>query len=220
MCGGEGNRLRPFTYTIPKPFLTSNGISPFDYIIENIKKTVTNNIYVTVKYKSKIAKKIIKNKKNSKIKIFEEKETSGTAGCIRNIIKKKLSENFIVINGDIFTKTDFSKMMNYHKEKMYDLTIGITDYQISFPYAVLKVKKGKKFFQEKPLLKIKINSGIYVISKTFATNFFKKNGNKFINMTDIIDKSKNIGTYNIGSKWIDIGHVGDFKKAYQEIIKW
>ena len=35
MCGGEGIRLRPFTYIIPKPFLTTNNISPFDYIIQN-----------------------------------------------------------------------------------------------------------------------------------------------------------------------------------------
>ena len=27
MCGGEGIRLKPFTYIIPKPFLTANNIN-------------------------------------------------------------------------------------------------------------------------------------------------------------------------------------------------
>ena len=62
MCGGEGIRLRPFTYIIPKPFLTTNDISPFDYIIKNIDLKTTKNIYVSLKYKHNLAKKIIKKK--------------------------------------------------------------------------------------------------------------------------------------------------------------
>ena len=89
MCGGEGNRLKPFTYIIPKPFLTTNNVSSFDYILKNINLKKTNRIFVTIKYKYKVAKKIIEKKKNTKIKIFHEKKSSGTAGCIRDLIKKK-----------------------------------------------------------------------------------------------------------------------------------
>lgn len=217
MCGGEGSRLRPFTYVKPKPFLTTNNISPFTYIIKNINKDNTNNIYVSLKYKYKIAKKIIYKENNSKIKIFIEKETSGTAGCLRNIIKKKISKNFMVINGDIFSKINFFKMMGHHINNNYDLTVGIVDYEISCPYAVLK---KKKYFEENFSKKIQINSGIYAISKKFALNYFKKNNNKYVNMTDIIGKTKNIGLYYAGNKWIDIGHVNDFKRAYQQIKQW
>lgn len=220
MCGGEGKRLRPFTYKIPKPFLTINNISSFDYIINNIKKNMVKNIYVSLKYKYDIARRIIKDKKNSKIKIFRERETSGTAGSLRNIIKKNISKNFFVINGDIFTKTNFSKMMNYHEKKKLDLTVGVTKYQLQCPYAIIKTKKGKKYFDEKPLLKIKINSGVYIVSKKFSINFFKKNNSKYVNMTDLITETKNFSTYNIGNKWIDIGQVNDFKKAYKKIIQW
>ena len=41
MCGGFGSRLRPFTYLIPKPFLTTNNISPFEYSLINILKKLT-----------------------------------------------------------------------------------------------------------------------------------------------------------------------------------
>lgn len=39
-------------------------------------------------------------------------------------------------------------------------------------------------------------------------------------MTDVINKAKKIGIYNIGKKWIDIGHINDFKKAYKQIKQW
>ena len=220
MCGGEGIRLRPFTYIIPKPFLTANNISPFDYIIKNIDLKTTKNIYVSLKYKHKLAKKIIEKKNISKIKIILEKNLLGTAGCIRNLLKKNITENLVIINGDIFSKFNFTQMINYHIKKKYDLTVGITNYEKSIPYAVLKKEKNKKYFQEKPKIKFKINAGIYILSKKYAIKFFKINKNKFINMTDIIDGVSKLGTYDIGEKWLDIGHIRDFKMANSEIKKW
>ena len=40
------------------------------------------------------------------------------------------------------------------------------------------------------------------------------------NMTDLLDKSDKIGIYDIGNKWVDIGHIEDFKKANVRIKKW
>ena len=46
----------------------------------------------------------------------------------------------MVINGDIFAKIYFCKMMDYHKKNKYDVTVGIAEYQLSIPYAILKRK--------------------------------------------------------------------------------
>ena len=52
MCGGYGSRLKPFTYLIPKPFLTANNISPFKYTLNNILNySNIGKIFVTVFYK-------------------------------------------------------------------------------------------------------------------------------------------------------------------------
>ena len=149
-----------------------------------------------------------------------KKKTSGTAGCIRDLIKKKISDNFIVINGDIFSKLNFSNMMQHHLIRKSDITVGITNYQVKLPYAVLHKRRNKNFFVEKPEIKKKINAGIYVVKKKYALKFFKKNNNKKINMTDLIDKSNNVSVYNIGKKWIDIGQIEDFKKANDQIKEW
>ena len=49
--------------------------------------------------------------------------------------------------------------------------------------------------------------------------FFKKNKNNFVNMNELFENRKNINIFDIGNKWIDIGHVNDFKRAYNEIKK-
>ena len=63
MVGGVGSRLRPYTYSLPKPLLTANGISPLENSIKNIKKeSKSNEIYLVVGYKKDIFKKWVKQK--------------------------------------------------------------------------------------------------------------------------------------------------------------
>ena len=98
--------------------------------------------------------------------------------------------------------------------------ICIKTHKIKIPYAVMSKKNKSLTFKEKPTLVKKINAGIYVIKKTFLINFFKKHKKTFINMDELFNSTKNINVFDIGNKWIDIGHISDFKKAYNEIKKW
>ena len=111
-------------------------------------------------------------------------------------------------------------MMQHHLIRKSDITVGVTNYQVRLPYAVLHKRKNKNFFVEKPEIK-KENKYWHICSKKkYAIKFFKKNNNREINMTDLIDKSNNVSVYNIGKKWIDIGHIEDFKKANDQIKEW
>lgn len=220
MCGGLGSRLKPFTYLIPKPFLTTNNISPFDYSLKNILKTSNiGKIFVTAHYKKEFVKNAIKNK-SRKIILFVEKEPMGTAGCLRIICKKSNSKDIIISNGDIYSKIDYKKLINNHKKEKAKITICIKSHYIHLPYAVMTKNEKKICFKEKPTLVRKINTGIYIITRDFLINFFKKNKKNFINMNELFESTDNINTFDIGNKWIDIGHINDFKKAYNEIKKW
>ena len=223
MCGGYGSRLKPFTYLIPKPFLTSNNISPFDYSLTNILKTPNvGKIFISAFYKKDFIKKVIikKNKKIKKLRLLIEKEPMGTAGCLKIISEQSNSKHFIVINGDIFSKIDYKKLINDHIKKKTNMTICIKTHKIKIPYAVMSKKNKILIFKEKPTLVKKINVGIYIIKKTFLINFFKKHKKTFINMDELFNSTKNINVFDIGNKWIDIGHISDFKRAYNEIKKW
>ena len=43
---------------------------------------------------------------------------------------------------------------------------------------------------------------------------------KINNAIKISNDAKKINVYEIGNKWIDIGHINDFKKAFTEIKNW
>ena len=63
MVGGVGSRLRPFTYALPKPLLTANGISPLEKTINNIlEENKLNKINLIVRYKQEIFRKWVRSK--------------------------------------------------------------------------------------------------------------------------------------------------------------
>ena len=46
-------------------------------------------------------------------------------------------------------------MMQHHLIGKSDITVGVTNYQVRLPYAVLYKRKNKNFFVEKPEIKKK-----------------------------------------------------------------
>ena len=71
MAGGIGERLRPYTYALPKPLLTANGISPLENIFKNIRLFGKNEkIFLSLGYKKEVLKNGLKQRKNKKLKIY------------------------------------------------------------------------------------------------------------------------------------------------------
>ena len=223
MCGGFGKRLRPFTYSIPKPFLTAHSISPAEYIINQVNNSnYKNNLYASIFYKKNYSKNWFKKKKIKSIKFLIENQPLGTAGCLKLLLKKKLNSKLILlINGDLFAKINFDEMINYHIKNKKKITVGIKNHETVIPYSVVS-KSNAKLLIEKPKLNKKINAGIYIIDIKFIKKYFSGNANSFVNMPDVINSisSKQVSLFNIGKKWIDIGSIMDFKKSYEEIKYW
>ena len=225
MVGGIGERLRPYTYALPKPLLTANGVCPLDNAFKNIHELgKKEKIYLALRYKKDVFKKWIKSKKIKNVDYVIEDKPLGTAGALKRILNKNF-DNIILINGDLFFKINFKKIIDYHTKKKFSVTVCVKKNVTPIPYAILIKKKNKFSFKEKPKIYNTINSGIYLIKKNFLKEFFskkqKRKRDKF-DMPEIINsvKKNKLGIFDIGNKWIDIGNIYDFKKASREIQSW
>ena len=218
MAGGRGMRLRPLTKNIPKPMLKVGNKPILQTIVEKFRESGYTNFVICVNYKSKIIKDHFGDGKKFGVKIdyIHEKTRMGTAGAL-SLFKKKPTEPFFVINGDLLTNLDFEKLLDFHQDHNSTATMCITEYNIESPYGEVKLDKENIIsIEEKPKHRFFVNAGVYVLDPK-CTNLIPK---KFFDMTSlfkkiIISKHKTI-SFPIGEFWLDIGRFNDFKKANLE----
>tara|TARA_B100001059_G_C17839663_1_gene591204 strand:+ start:1759 stop:2805 length:1047 start_codon:yes stop_codon:yes gene_type:complete len=220
MAGGLGTRMAPFTDILPKPLLPIKGKPVINYIIENFKASGINKCWITINYQSNLLRSYLKETKYySNLNFYEEKSRLGTVGAVKNIIKK-LSETFIITNCDTIIDVDYNQMIRYHKKNSFDITIVSAIKQYNLPYGVCRTDSDQNFLdlEEKPDLKILINSGMYIMNK----EILKLIPDTKYDMTDLIKKAKKnkkkIGIYPISNDdWTDVGNWEIYKKVLEKI---
>jgi dTDP-glucose pyrophosphorylase len=217
MAGGEGSRLRPLTEKIPKPMVDINGIPLLERQIRGLEKTGIKNIYISINYLGQIIKDHFLDGSNFGVKIhyLQEDKKLGTAGALSLLPSLDENGTLLLMNGDIFTKSDFVNLYHFHKEHKSSITMSAIDYHVRIPYGVIERNAAKVTdLKEKPSQRFFCNAGIYAIS----TKILKKvPAEKFWNMTDFIElclrDKDNISVFPVHEYWTDIGTVDDLENA-------
>lgn len=220
LCGGEGTRLRPYTYENPKPMLSIANKPIVLYVMENLKKNGITELILTVGY---LKEKIMDFFKDGKrfgfdIEYLIEDEPKMTAGSILPK-KNQLTETFVVVMGDTITDINIKKMIEHHKKAKEIATICVVSHKTNIEYGVVKTNDSGfvKDFVEKPVLEQYINAGAYVFEpeifnyikdkEDFAKNVFPR----------LLKENKKIGIYIHQGKWCDIGRVSDYERLKKEM---
>ena len=171
LCGGEGTRLRPYTYTTPKPLLPVGGKPILQHLVEHLKKYEIKEFVLTVGYlKEKIMEYFGDGKKFSlKIEYATEDTPKNTAGSIRDY-HGKVKETFAVLMGDHITDINMADMLKSHKKSKAIATVALLKKETKIEYGVAEIdKKTGRItgFSEKPVIEHDINTGIYLLSQKF-----------------------------------------------------
>ncbi|MBP3441265.1 MAG: HAD-IIIA family hydrolase [Clostridia bacterium] len=115
MAGGFGKRLAGFYSDRPKPMVEICGKPVLEYQIENLRHSGITDIIIVVHHMKESIINYFGDGSYFGVKIsyYEEKTPLGTAGALFRI-KEQLSENFLLINGDLIFSVDFGRMIDFH----------------------------------------------------------------------------------------------------------
>lgn len=133
MAGGKGTRISSIRCDIPKPMIDLNGKPVLQHQIEFFEKNGYNDFIIVIGH---LGNKIIDyfgngNKYNVNIKYFFEDVPLGTAGALKKI-KDDLSDDFLLVNGDIIFDIDLERLIDFHKKK--NALATIVTHPNSHPY--------------------------------------------------------------------------------------
>ena len=217
-AGGKGERLGKLTKKTPKPLIKIGKISILENLLKNFKQEGFYNFTIITNYLSdKIINKISDGKKMGvKINYIVEKKALGTLGGI-SLIKKPLSEDVIISNADIVGYINLNEILEFHKKKKNDITVGSSYYNYNIPYGVIKNNKNSLTkIEEKPSVNFNVNAGIYVFKKRILK---KIKYNSYLSATDFINQNINlkIKIFTIFNSWIDVGNVEQLNRAKKKV---
>ncbi|MDD5172157.1 MAG: nucleotidyltransferase family protein [Candidatus ainarchaeum sp.] len=220
LAGGEGTRLRPYTYNVPKPMMMVGGKPILQYVLENLKRSGMKDLVITCGYKHE---QIISylgdgSKFGVKIEYCIEKEKMNTAGSIL-CYKGKVKETFAVVMGDHLTNIDMADMLKHHKKSGAIATVALYHTKMPLEYGVAKMEGGNIVsFVEKPMLEHLYNTAIYIFEpeifdyikdkEDFAKDVFPR----------LLAAKKKISGYVFEDVWFDIGRTSDYERL-DELFK-
>jgi NDP-sugar pyrophosphorylase family protein len=223
MCGGIGTRLRPWSYVIPKPLFPIGERPILELLLERLALHGVTEVFLSVGYKAELIEWQLKDGSQFGVKLHYVRETEplGTAGAL-NLMRERLQQPFLMMNGDLVTHLDFRKLYAFHREQRALITVCAKDYDVHIPYGVVEDEAGRVVqLREKPTHRMYINAGIYVIDPA-ALALLPPAGR--YDATQLIqaalDADHVVGSYRITDYWLDIGRIEDYERANQDAQRW
>ncbi len=226
MAGGLGSRLRPLTNSCPKPLLEIGGKPILETIIESFVHSGFRHFYIAVHYLADRIKTYFGNGQRWGVDIhyIDEHEPLGTAGAI-GLLTDDFSElelPMIVMNGDILTQIDFSRLLAFHNEQQALATLCVRQYEYQIPYGVVTLEQQRVAgIVEKPVQRCFSSAGIYVLDHALITKIRQQGKIDMpVLLNQLIGNGELVSMFPIHEYWLDIGREADFLRAQGEFSNY
>lgn len=173
MAGGKGTRISSIASDIPKPMIRIDDKPVLQLEIESLIDQGIKDFIITISHLGDVIKNYFEDgsKFGVNIEYYEEKTPLGNAGALFKI-KDKLSDDFLLINGDVLFDIDVNRFIDYHYEKKalvslfthpnnhpYDSGLIITDENNQVVRWLTKEDERPEYYKNR------VNAGIHILSK-------------------------------------------------------
>ena len=222
MVGGKGTRLRPLTYTRPKPILPVADKPCLGYLIDALARGGIEEIILACGYKSQQFVDTIGDGSDKGITIrysFED-EPMGTGGAIK-LLEGQLDDVFVACNGDVFADLDLKKEIDVHLDNNADITLALTPVPNPWEFGTAvpdETGRIAEFIEKPPKDAVKsnlINAGVYIVNKEMIG--FIPEGEMYDFSKDLVPKKTEEGYriwgWNFDGTWMDVGRRTDVIKC-------
>jgi mannose-1-phosphate guanylyltransferase len=242
LAAGKGTRVRPITYTIPKPLIPILQKPVMEFLLELLKQHGFDQIMVNVSHLAEQIEGYFRDGQGFGVSIgysFEGKivegklvgEALGSAGGLKKIqeFNTFFDDTFIVLCGDALIDLNLTAAVKWHKNKGAIATIvtkSVPKEEVSSYGVVVTDDNGKiKSFQEKPsveeALSTNINTGIYIFEPEIF-DYIPPNQQYDIGgelFPKLVEKNAPFYAVAMDFEWVDIGKVPDYWRAIRSVLQ-
>lgn len=225
LASGEGTKMRPFTYEIPKPLIPVNGQPLLEYGIQLLHHYGINDIIITI---SHLAEKIKQHfgdgsKWGVRITYVQESKPSGTGGALRAAQPYLGDAPFLVLYGDVLLDLDVTEFLQTHQHlKAAVGTIALTSVADPSAYGAVRLRGTRVVeFSEKPVISSDVSRLVFAGCAAFDPSVFsfltKKRGELSLErdvFPELIEQGRLYG-YPFEGQWFDVST----PDVYEQVLK-
>ncbi len=170
LVGGEGTRLRPLTYGVPKPLLPIANVAFLERQLAWLGSYGIDEVILSMGYLPDAFREHFPNDRFGDIRLryAVEEKPLGTAGGIR-FAAEGINERFVVCNGDVLTTLDLDAMLAFHNDRAAQASIYLCKVDDPSAFGVVPTREDGEVvgFIEKPSHGAAptnwINAGTYIL---------------------------------------------------------
>jgi len=229
LVGGYGTRLRPLSFTKPKPLVDFVNKPIVMHQVEALVQAGVKHIILAVSYKQEALEKALSiygERLDVKIEFSVEDEPMGTAGPIclaAKMLDPQDKDPFFMLNADISCCYPFSELLNFHIAHGEEGTIVVTRVDDPSKYGVVVEHPhsgGKiKQFVEKPVASKrgevafvgdKINAGMYIFNKSIIKRIRPVKTSIERQIFPYMAAEGKLFMMTLKGYWMDIGQPADY----------
>lgn len=226
LAGGRGVRLRPLTYTIPKPLLPVGERPILEEVIERLKPHDLRDLVIAVGYRAELIETYFRDGAHLGVCIqyVRESQPLGTAGplaLVRAAVALPPGEPLLVMNGTDLTDLDFAAFIAGHRASGAEMSVVTREFAMQHPYGVIDLDGGRiTRIREKPVVTDVVSAGIYALQPEVLDLI--PDGAPF-DMPDLVNRlaaaGRRVHAYPFAGEWIAIDRIEQLEDAARAVAE-
>jgi glucose-1-phosphate cytidylyltransferase len=166
LCGGRGERLRPFTEDLPKALVPLNGEPLLQHLLKYLSAFGVNRFVICVGHKAEAIERFVADREGLYADIICV--NSGDASMTDRILDalEHLRGRTLVCYGDTLANVDLEALLGQHEDSSALATMTV--YPLHSPFGIVQADEiGRvRSFREKPKLPYWINIGFLLCERS------------------------------------------------------
>jgi mannose-1-phosphate guanylyltransferase len=225
LAGGEGTRLRPLTYTTPKPVMPLAGRPFLSFMLDWLNGHGVDEVILSCGFMSDAVRQVLGDIYNGmRLRYVVEEEPLGTAGPVRLALDQGvLEERLLVLNGDVLSDMDLTGELEAHERTGARVTLALHPVEDTSSYGVVPLMDDGQVeaFLEKtaePPTNL-VNAGAYVVERAVAEELIPA-GRAVSFEREVFPALVGDGLYGYEAAgyWVDIGTPERYLEATWDLL--
>jgi NDP-sugar pyrophosphorylase family protein len=223
LVGGFGTRLRPLTFSIPKPLLPVGERPLLGLILDHLRECEFSEVVLATGYQAELIHAYCGDGSRFGLAVtyVHEDEPLGTAGplaAVRDAVRED-DDDILLMNGDILTSFDLRKLREFRREQDLDLAVAYTRHVYESPFGVLTVRGADVVeIREKPKLEQCVSAGIYALARDVAELVPARTHFTMPQLIGtLLADGRRVGGIEIDDVWLGLEGVAQFEEAVRQV---